>query len=183
MTRRPAAFLDRDGSIIVDTGFVRDPGTVRLISGAAAAIRKLNQAGWAVVVVTNQSGIARGLLTESEYDAVARQTEALLAGAGARIDASYMCPHWPPITGECECRKPALGNYRRAIDELGLEPARSLFAGDRMSDLLPAKLLGGRGMLLLTGDGKQWEAEARTAGFEIADDLQTAIARMNLVIG
>lgn len=183
MTPRPAAFLDRDGSIIVDTGFVRDPGTVRLISGAAAAIRNLNQAGWAVVVVTNQSGIARGLLTESEYDAVARQTEALLAEAGARIDASYMCPHWPPITGECECRKPALGNYRRAIDELGLEPARSLFAGDRMSDLVPAKLLGGRGMLLLTGDGKQWEAEARTAGFEIADDLQTAIARMNLVIG
>lgn len=183
MTLRPAAFLDRDGSIIVDTGFVRDPGTVRLISGAAAAIRNLNQAGWAVVVVTNQSGIARGLLTESDYDAVERQTEALLAEAGARIDASYMCPHWPPITGECECRKPALGNYRRAIDELGLEPARSLFAGDRMSDLLPAKLLGGRGMLLLTGDGKQWEAEARTAGFEIADDLQTAVARMNLVIG
>lgn len=183
MTRRPAAFLDRDGSIIVDTGFVRDPGTVRLIPGAAAAIRRLNQAGWAVVVVTNQSGIARGLLTEAEYDAVEKQTEGLLAEAGARVDASYMCPHWPPITGECECRKPALGNYRRAIDELGLEPARSLFAGDRMSDLTPARRFGGRGMLLLTGEGKQWEAEARTAGFEIADDLQTAVARMNLVIG
>lgn len=182
MTLRPAAFLDRDGSIIVDTGFVRDPESVRLIPGAAAAIRKLNQAGWAVVVVTNQSGVARGLLTESDYDAVAKQIEALLAEAGARIDASYMCPHWPPITGECECRKPALGNYRRAIDELGLEPTRSLFTGDRMSDLLPAKLLGGRGILLLTGDGGQWELEARNAGFEIARDLLEAVGRLPLAI-
>ena len=182
MTLRPAAFLDRDGSIIVDTGFVRDPQSVRLIPGAAAAIRNLNRAGWAVVVVTNQSGIARGLLTESDYDAVERQTEALLAEAGARIDTSYMCPHWPPITGECECRKPALGNYRRAIDELGLEPTRSLFTGDRMSDLLPAKLLGGRGILLLTGDGGQWELEARNAGFEIARDLLEAVGRLPLAI-
>jgi histidinol-phosphate phosphatase family protein len=183
MTRRPAAFLDRDGSIIVDTGFVRDPGKVRLVPGSAAAVRRLNQAGWAVVVVTNQSGIARGLLTEADYVAVAKQTEVLLAEAGARIDASYMCPHWPPITGECECRKPALGNYRRAIDELGLEPARSLFAGDRMSDLVPARLLGGRGMLLLTGDGQQWEHEARNAGFEIARDLLEAVGRLPLAIG
>jgi D-glycero-D-manno-heptose 1,7-bisphosphate phosphatase len=178
MTRRPAAFLDRDGSIIVDTGFVRDPGNVRLVPGSAAAIQKLNQAGWAVVVVTNQSGIARGLLTEADYVAVAKQTEVLLAEAGARIDASYMCPHWPPITGECECRKPALGNYRRAIDDLGLEPARSLFAGDRMSDLVPARLLGGRGMLLLTGEGEHWETEAKAAGYEVAEDLQAAVKRV-----
>ena len=82
MSPRPAAFLDRDGAIIDDTGFVRDPATVRLIPGAADAIRRLNDVGWAVVVVTNQSGIARGLLSEEDYRAVARRTEELLAAEG-----------------------------------------------------------------------------------------------------
>jgi D-glycero-D-manno-heptose 1,7-bisphosphate phosphatase len=182
MSPRPAAFLDRDGSIIKDTGFVRDPKRVRLITGSGDAIARLNAAGWAVVVVTNQSGIARGMLTETDYRAVARRTDELLAAAGAWIDASYMCPHYPEITGPCDCRKPGLAHYRAAIEALEIDPSKSLFAGDRLSDLLPAKELGGRGILLLTGEGRNSKAEARAAGFTVAKDLLAAVKLVTIRI-
>ena len=175
MSPRPAAFLDRDGAIIEDTGFVRDPATVRLIPGAAEAIRRLNDAGWAVVVVTNQSGIARGVLTEAEYRAVAHRTEQLLAAEAARIDATYMCPHWPPISGPCDCRKPGLQLYRAAIAELDLDPVQSLYAGDKLSDIEPARPLDGRGVLLLTGEGQKSAAEAAQRGYNVAENLLAAV--------
>ena len=178
MSPRPAVFLDRDGAIIEDTGFVRDPATVRLIPGAAEAIRRLNDAGWAVVVVTNQSGIARELLTEADYRAVARRTEELLAAEGARIDATYMCPHWPPLSGPCDCRKPGLQHYRTAIEALDLDPGRSVFLGDKLSDLEPARLLGGRGVLVLTGEGQKWVAQAAERGYDVAENLLEGIAAL-----
>lgn len=180
MSPRPAVFLDRDGAIIEDTGFVRDPETVRLIPGAADAIRRLNHAGWAVVVVTNQSGIARGLLTEDQYQAVARRTVELLAAEGARIDATYMCPHWPPISGACDCRKPGLQHYRTAIDALDLDPARSAFLGDKLSDIEPARLLGGRGVLLLTGEGWKSAVEAAQRGYQVAGNLLEAVTALTI---
>src|SRR5947209_4368170 len=104
MTGSPAAFLDRDGTIIRDAAYVRDPRDVELLPNAAAAIRRLNDRGIAVIVITNQSGIARGLLGPDDYESVRRRLDSLLAAeAGARIDASYMCPHYPSITGACEC--------------------------------------------------------------------------------
>ena len=106
MTARRAVFLDRDGTIIEDTGFVADPAEVRLLPGAASAIARLNRAGIPAIVVTNQSGIARGLLDEAGYSAVARRLDALLDAAGARLDADYHCPHHPDFGGTCECRKP-----------------------------------------------------------------------------
>ena len=175
MSPRPAAFLDRDGAIIEDTGFVQDAELVRLIPTAAEAIRHLNRAGWAVVVVTNQSGIARGLLTEEDYRAVARRTEELLAAAGARIDATYMCPHWPPVSGACDCRKPGLQHFRTAIDALDLDPTRSLFVGDKLSDIEPARLLGGRGVLVLTGEGQKWAGDAVQRGYAVAGNLLEAV--------
>jgi histidinol-phosphate phosphatase family protein len=132
------------------------------------------------VVVTNQSGIARGLLTEADYLAVARRTEQLLAASNARIDATYMCPHWAPVSGPCECRKPGLKHYRTAIADLDLDPARSLFAGDKLSDIAPARLLGGRGVLLLSGEGAKSEAAARDAGFEVAANLSEAVEGLGL---
>ena len=177
MTLRRAAFLDRDGTIIVDTGFVRDPDGVSLIRGSAEAIRKLNQAGWVVVVVTNQSGIARGLFTGREYEAVAAKLDALLAAEGARIDATYMCPHHPDVTGPCDCRKPGLKHYLAAAEKFGVDFTGSLFVGDRMSDLEPAKALGGRGVLVQTGDGRQATAEAGKNRFEVVRDLHEAVER------
>jgi len=148
MTLRRAAFLDRDGTIIKDTGFVRDPRSVALIPGAAEAIKRLNQAGWVVVVVTNQSGIARGLLTIEDYEAVAARLDALLSEHGTHLDATYMCPHHPEVTGPCDCRKPGLKHYLAAAERFGLDFTASIFVGDRASDIEAAALLGGTGLLL-----------------------------------
>src|SRR5262249_36765011 len=114
MTARAAAFLDRDGTIIRDASYVRDPADVALLPRAADAIRRLNAARIPVIVVTNQSGISRGLLTRDDYERVRRRIDALLSAKGARIDATYVCPHFPEITGACECRKPGLKLYRDA---------------------------------------------------------------------
>jgi len=145
---RTAAFLDRDGTIIRDAAYVRDPKDVELLPGAAEAIRRLNERDIAVIVVTNQSGIARGLLGLDDYERVREQTEALVADAGGRIDATYMCPHYPDITGPCDCRKPGLALYRQAIVEHGLDAERSVFIGDRWRDVAAVHALGGHGILL-----------------------------------
>jgi histidinol-phosphate phosphatase family protein len=143
-----AVFLDRDGTLIEDRGFARDPAAVRLLPGAAAAVRSFRDAGYLAIVVTNQSGIARGILTEAEYRSVAQRMEALLAAEGATVDATYMCPHHPEITGPCECRKPGTLHYRMAADRFGLDLARCWWIGDRATDVEPATALGGRGILL-----------------------------------
>lgn len=148
MTDRPAAFLDRDGTIIRDAAYVRDPADVELLPGAADAIRTLNERGVPVIVVTNQSGIARGLLDHDDYELVRKRLDAMLEEHGARIDATYMCPHYPDITGPCECRKPGLALYQKAIEEHGIDASRSLFTGDRCRDVIPASAFGGTGILL-----------------------------------
>jgi len=146
-----AAFLDRDGTLIRDTGYVAAPDEVELLPGAAEAVRLLNEAGVPVVIVTNQSGIRRGYFDESTFRAVQARLESLLAETGAWIDATYFCPHAPE--DECECRKPGLGLYRAAAADLGLETAGALYAGDRSRDVLPAVALEGRGMLVAREDG------------------------------
>jgi histidinol-phosphate phosphatase family protein len=98
--------------------------------------------------VTNQSGIARGWLTLSDYRLVTARLSEQLAAEGARIDATYMCPHHPDFGGPCDCRKPGLGLYRQAIAEHRLDPAASLFVGDRLRDVEPSSVLGGLGILL-----------------------------------
>lgn len=148
MSGRPAAFVDRDGTIIHDANYVRDPGDVRLLPGAAAAIRTLNERDIAVIVVTNQSGIARGYLTEADYALVKSHLDELLAAEGARIDQTYMCPHYPTISGPCDCRKPGLRLYRQAIAEHGIDGGRALFVGDRWRDVAPAAAFGGIPVLL-----------------------------------
>ena len=147
-TARPAAFVDRDGTIMRDASYVRDPNDVELLPGAADAIRRLNDAHVPVIIVTNQSGIARGWLTLSDYQLVSARLSELLKAEGAHVDATYMCPHHPDISGPCDCRKPGVGLYRQAIAEHGLDPAASLFVGDRWRDVEPASVLGGLGILL-----------------------------------
>jgi histidinol-phosphate phosphatase family protein len=173
VTPRPAVFLDRDGTLIEDPGYLADPDRVRLLPGAAEAVAELNRAGVPVVVVTNQSGIARGLLTEAQYRATERRLDQLLADRGARIDAHYFCPHHPDAGGPCDCRKPGLLLYRRAASEHGLDLAASWWVGDRLRDVLPAPALGGRGILVLTGAGGS-EAAAADARFIVSADLAAA---------
>ncbi|HEX7049791.1 MAG TPA: HAD family hydrolase [Longimicrobiales bacterium] len=170
---RPAAFLDRDGTIICERGFLADPAGVELIPGAAAALRALRDAGYALIVVTNQSGIARGRVTLEEFRAVQRRLGALLEAEGVRLDGIYYCPHHPDITGPCDCRKPGLALYRRAAAEHGLDLARSIFVGDRPSDVLPARALGGAGYLVRTGYGAEVEPPD---GVAVYADLAAAAA-------
>lgn len=175
---RGAVFLDRDGTIIVDVDYIRDPARVRLLPGAAAAIRRLNEAGWPVVVVTNQSGIARGLITREEYDAVRERLAALLAEGGARTDASYMCPHHPDFTGACECRKPGTLLYRQASADLGLDPKRSWFVGDKLRDVTPARAFGGRGLLIPSAATPEPDVAAAKREFGLAGSLDGAVSEI-----
>jgi histidinol-phosphate phosphatase family protein len=152
MSGRRAVFLDRDGTIIEDVHYIGDPDRVVLIPGAARAIANLNAAGRPVIVITNQSGIARGMLSEADYESVKARLDALLAEEGARIDATYFCPHHPDFSGPCDCRKPGTLLYERAIAELRLDATRSAFIGDRWRDLEPAIALGGDGVLVPSRD-------------------------------
>jgi len=175
MTGRAGVFLDRDGTIIEDTGFVRDPDAVRLVPGAAEAIRQLNQSGSPIIIVTNQSGIARGLLTEADYHAVAARLETLLTAAGARIDATYFCPHYPAISGPCDCRKPGPQHYLAAAERFGLDLSQSVWIGDRLTDLLGAQPFGGWGILVETGEGGHSAREAAARGFAVVADLAATV--------
>ncbi len=172
---RPAVFLDRDGTLIEEREYLSDPEQVRLVPGAADALRRLGEAGFALVVVTNQSGIARGFFTEADYRAVAARVEALLAAEGASLDGTYHCPHHPEVMGPCACRKPGVKLYRDAARALGLAPERSYFVGDKASDVEPAGTLGGTGVLVRTGYGAEAEEEGRVPeGVRVVDDLAAA---------
>ena len=174
MRDRRAVFLDRDGTIIEDTGYVADPGAVRLLPGAAGAIARLNRAGWPVILVTNQSGIARGLFDEAAYAATVRRLDELLAAAGARLDGRYHCPHHPDYTGPCECRKPGLLLYQRAAADHGLYLAGSWWVGDRLRDVLPAERFDGRG-LLVGHPGAEELSTAAAGRFLVVRDLSAAV--------
>jgi D-glycero-D-manno-heptose 1,7-bisphosphate phosphatase len=151
---RPAVFLDRDGTILEDTGYLKDPERIRLLPGAAEAIARINAGGLLAIVVTNQSGIARGLLTETEYQGTERRLDQLLAEAGAHVDAHYYCPHLPELTGPCECRKPGTLLYRQAATRFDIDLGGSWWVGDRARDVLPAAAFGGRAILVL-GDSDE----------------------------
>lgn len=175
---RPAIFLDRDGTIIRDTEYLRDPEQVELLPGAGRAIRRLNDAGWPVIVVTNQSGIARGLLTEQDYERVRMRVDRLIAEEGARIDASYHCPHHPDLTGPCECRKPGTKLYADAARDHDLDLAHSWYVGDRIRDVSPADHFGGRSVMLLvesTPDADRVAGRDRVTAASLADAVDVIL--------
>lgn len=173
MSGRAAVFLDRDGTVIEDTGYLGDPGGVRLLPGAAAAIARLNQAGLPVILVTNQSGIGRGMYDEAAFRAVQARVEELLALEGARLDAVYLCPHAPDLDPPCDCRKPALGLFRRAAAEHGIDLARSWFVGDRARDLSATAEWGGEAILVGSQPG-----ESPPAGAAREPSLEAAATRI-----
>jgi D-glycero-D-manno-heptose 1,7-bisphosphate phosphatase len=171
----PAVFLDRDGTIVEDPGFLHEPGKVKLLQGAAHAITRLNEHGFLVVIVTNQSGIARGRYTLEDYTAVERRLGELLTAHGARIDATYFCPHHPLITGACDCRKPGTKLYLEAQQALDIDFSRSWWVGDRLADVQPARKLGGHGILVATGEGNLHQGQARAIGVMVVADLDRAV--------
>jgi histidinol-phosphate phosphatase family protein len=171
---RPAVFLDRDGTLIHDRRYISRPEDVELIAGAAGALRALRDAGFAIVVVTNQSGIGRGYFELADYERVQRRMTELLGAEGATVDAAYLCPHAPGDA--CECRKPGTLLFRRAAAELGLDPARSWAIGDRWRDLEPAIELGGRGVLVPHRDTEERDVERARERALLAPTIADAAA-------
>ncbi len=146
--RRPALFLDRDGTIIEDVDYISRPEDVRLLPGAASAIASLNTASVPVIVASNQSGIARGYFTPDDFARVQARVEQLLAAEGARLDATYICAHAPVDPPACDCRKPRTGLFERAAADHHLDLARSWYVGDKWRDVEPGRTLGGHGVLV-----------------------------------
>jgi heptosyltransferase-2 len=142
-------FLDRDGTLNVERGYVTAPEQLELHPGTAEAIARLNRAGARVVLVTNQSAIGRGLVTDAELERIHAQLQLLLKGAGAKLDSIYVCPHHPD--DHCECRKPATGLVKRAVADLSLDPTASYMVGDQKRDVDLARAVGSRSVLVLTG--------------------------------
>jgi len=178
---RPAVFLDRDGTMIEDVGYLDRLDRLAWFPWTVDAIRALNRAGLPVVVVTNQSGIARGFFTEAFVDETHRHMTAALAAGGARVDAYYYCPHSAPGSApddarRCDCRKPGRGLVDRAARDLNIDPARSFVVGDKWLDVELGVRIGGRGILVRTGMGAAEErrAPADVKADAIVDNLAAA---------
>jgi D-glycero-D-manno-heptose 1,7-bisphosphate phosphatase len=177
MSKLPdAVFLDRDGTIMEDAHYIKSPDQVRLIPGAAAAVKRINDAKVPAIVITNQSGIARGIFKLEDYEAVRSHFEALLQAEGAHIDGSYFCPHHPSVTGPCGCRKPGTKMFEDALRDFHLEPANVAYIGDRWRDVAASKTLGGRGIMVSSHMTKDKDRrKAREDKIETAPDLAAAV--------
>ncbi len=156
----PAVFLDRDGTLIVDVDFLNSVERLEPIPGAAEAVRILNRLGLKVIVVSNQSGIARGYFDEERVEEIHRAMRSRFAAEGAQIDAIYYCPHHPDFGDphyrrNCNCRKPEPGLFLQAAAEHNIDLEKSYMIGDKYSDVEAGKRLNMVSILVLTGNGKR----------------------------
>jgi len=149
---KPAVFLDRDGTVIFDKNYLSSPERVNVYACAAESIKKLRKAGFKIIIVTNQSGIARGLLTEKEVAAVNKRFISVLKKQGALIDGLYYCPHIDE--DNCSCRKPKTGMVMRAAKEHNIDLSKSYTVGDHIRDYMLGHNMGGKGLFVLTGHGR-----------------------------
>ncbi len=156
---KPAIFIDRDGTLSHEVGYVNHASRFRLYPYSVDAVRLVNRAGFLAVVVTNQAGVARGYFPESVIDEVHASLRAAMEAGGARLDGIYLCTHHPsvgepPYRKDCDCRKPRPGLLRRAEAELGADLSRSWVVGDRHGDLALAWSVGARAALVKSGYGR-----------------------------
>jgi D-glycero-D-manno-heptose 1,7-bisphosphate phosphatase len=179
----PAVFLDRDGTLIEESGYLDRLERLTLFPFTVDAVRLLNRTGWPVIVISNQSGIGRGLVRESFVGEAHAHLADRLAAGGARIDAFFYCPHHPEATlpayrARCDCRKPAPGMLLAAAGQLDVDLSRSVVVGDRWEDVGAARAVGARAVLVRTGYGGVAEVNARPdlRADWIADNLVAAVA-------
>lgn len=177
---RRAIFLDRDGTIIVDSGYLCDPAGVELLPGAVAGLRRMQALGLALVVVTNQSGIGRGYYDRAAADRVGQRLDDLLAAEGVRLDGVYICPHAPQ--DGCACRKPRPGLVEQASRELGLEPAASFVIGDKACDIGLGEAVGATTILVTTGSGETTRAAGDCRPDHVATGLDAAAAIIETLV-
>jgi D-glycero-D-manno-heptose 1,7-bisphosphate phosphatase len=184
MGPRPALFMDRDGCLTQEVGYVNHPARLAVLPRCADAIRRLNEAGVPAVVVTNQAGIARGYFSAETLDAVHAELRRQLAAGQARLDGLYACVHHPregvpPYRADCDCRKPRPGLFLRAARDLDLDLEASVMVGDKISDVEAGHAVGARAVLVRTGYGLG-EVELRAHLWRdkpdhVADDLLDAV--------
>ena len=174
-----AFFLDRDGVVIRQVSYLHDPDQVELEKSVPEALRRVHDMGMLAVVVTNQSGVARGMFTREDVKRVHDRIQTLLAAHGERIDGFFTCFHHPDFTGPCACRKPAPGLFLAAAEALDIDLASSFMAGDKFSDLESGRNAGVRqSVLLMTGYGPKYVDRARESGFPVAEDLLCAVNKL-----
>ncbi len=180
--RNRAVFLDRDGTINEEVNYLSHPDQLRLIGGAAEAIKRLNGAGFKTVVITNQAGIARGYFSEATLQQIHRELDKMLRAQEAHLDAIYYCPHHPTAgigvyKINCNCRKPKPGLLEQSARELNLDLRQSFIVGDKPADLQAGDAVGCRTILVRTGYGRESEKEMADGEFQpeyVADDLLAA---------
>jgi D-glycero-D-manno-heptose 1,7-bisphosphate phosphatase len=178
---RPAVFLDRDGTLLEEAGYLDRLERLAFFPFAIDAVRLLNRAGFAVVIITNQSGVGRGMYDEAFVLLAHEEIDRRITRGGARIDGYYYCPHHPAADVEryrlaCDCRKPAPGMLRQAAADLSIDLARSFSVGDKWTDVQVGQAVGARGILVRTGYGRSSEehAQARPAD-AVVDDVISAV--------
>ena len=182
---RRAIFIDRDGTLNEEAGYICSLDEFRLYDFAAESVRLVNEAGWLAIVVTSQAGVARGMFTEDFLAEVHERMTSQLEREGVRLDAIYYCPHHPtdgelPYRQDCDCRKPKPGMLCRAAAEFNLDLTECVVIGDRFRDYVMAQAVGGRGVLVLTGYGQEelasgGEAVAAQPPDHIAKNLLEAV--------
>jgi len=181
--KRRALLLDRDGTICEDVGYIGAVENLRLLPGSAEAIASASAAGFHCVLITNQAGIARGVLDEARLDEVHDRLRELLAAGGARLDGIYYCPHHPEgkvsrYRTDCDCRKPASGMLKRARDEMGIDLESSYVVGDHLRDIEAGRAVGTTTVLVLTGHGRDQLDGAAPQGprpDHVTEDLHAAV--------
>ncbi len=185
--KRRAVFMDRDGTISEEVGYVNHPSRYRVFPYSAEAVRRLNEAGWLAILVTNQAGVARGYFTEEVITAVHIVLSQELEKQGARLDAIYYCAHHPtvghePYRFDCNCRKPKPGLIERAVEEFDIDPAQSWMIGDRYSDIELARNAHVRSAFVLSGYGRgEWEYQRAAWKHQpdmVAEDLLEAVRKI-----
>ncbi len=185
--KRRAVFMDRDGTISEEVGYVNHASRYKVFAYSPQAVRLLNDGGWLAVLVTNQAGVARGYFTEDIIGAVHEALKAELEREGARLDAIYYCAHHPsvgepPYRFDCDCRKPKPGLIQRAASELNIELSKSWMIGDRYSDIELARNAGVQSAFVLSGYGRgEWEYQRAVWKHQpdlVAEDLLEAVTKI-----
>jgi D-glycero-D-manno-heptose 1,7-bisphosphate phosphatase len=180
--KKNAVFLDRDGTINEDVGYPSEYGQIRIYPAGFKAVRKFNKAGLLTIVITNQSGIGRGLITEEALADIHKKMLASFAEKKARLDAFYYCPHYensrtPRYRQACDCRKPNPGLALQAAGDFGLNLRRSYMVGDKVEDILFGRNIRATAVLVLTGYGRKSLPKLKKIGFEpahVAEDILEA---------
>jgi len=172
MTGRPFVVLDRDGTLIIERHYLSDPDQVELVPGASAALRSLLDAGFGLVVVTNQSAVGRGLIDLAQLDLIHRRLTELVEAEGASLDGIYFCP--PSPDDSCNCRKPEPGLVIRAAHELDIDLDTSVLVGDNACDIELGRRLGLTTILVRSGYGVEVERQGGVLPDHVVDDLPAA---------